>query len=276
MKTILITNDDGYISKGLIDLVESLRDMANIVVVAPANEKSACGHGLCVSKPLDLIKIKDNFYKLDDGSPTDCVYVALCELFPSRKPDLIISGINIGSNMGEDTTYSGTVAGAMEGAIHGIPSIAISQCVHDNYGEEDKIANRDFSLATLVVKNIANDILTSKLIINDRKFLNINVPQIPKDTCKGVKITHLGVKLFNPSISQIHSPRGKTYHWIGFNKASWSRRDNSGNAYLRDYSGELISDFEAITDGYISITPMQLDLTDYEMMKYLDYSNLLK
>lgn len=271
MKTILITNDDGYISKGFTDLRNALMGIARVIAIAPANEKSACGHGLSVSKALEIIKVEDDFYKLNDGSPTDCIYVGVREFFKDKKPDLIISGINIGSNMGEDTTYSGTVAGAMEGAIHDIPSIAISQFIDDNFGEDFKTANRDFSLALSFITHIASDILSNKIVIGHRKFLNINIPPLQVNECKGVKITQLGYRFFNGGISSFLSPRGHTFHYLGMNPFEYKERDNTNNPYFSDFNDiEIISDFEALNRGYISLTPMQLDSTSYEDIIYLN------
>ena len=143
MKRILITNDDGYQSPGLLALKEALSSLGHVMIVAPASEKSACGHGMTLTRPLRFIKLDDDFYKLDDGTPTDCIYLSLHALYEEGfKPDLIVSGINIGSNMGEDVSYSGTASAAMEGVLHDIPSIAISQVLQDkNY------FGFDFSLA---------------------------------------------------------------------------------------------------------------------------------
>lgn len=277
-KTIFLTNDDGYFSQGLLALRDALSQIARVIVVAPAHEKSACGHGLCVNKPLQLIKLENDFYKLDDGSPTDCVYIGIHELFSHKKPDLIISGINIGANLGEDTTYSGTIAGAIEGALQGISSIAISQFINDKYGEEDKIIKRDFTLAVDIIKKLALDILNNKYAIGHRKFLNINVPAIPKDKCKGIRITQLGYRIFYPTAERIQSPRNKEYHWIGLNPIRWEARDNSKNPYIKNnhyiYQNtpskiQAITDFDAVANDYISITPMQLDMTDYENMQSL-------
>ena len=115
---ILITNDDSYEAKGLETLIDAVKDLGDIYIVAPAHPKSACSHSLTITKPLRFIKVKENFYKLDDGTPTDCVYLSFPELFNGEKPDLILSGINHGANLGEDVTYSGTAGGAMEGALH--------------------------------------------------------------------------------------------------------------------------------------------------------------
>lgn len=270
MKTIFITNDDGYISKGFTDLRSALKKVANVIALAPANEKSACGHGLSVSRPLELSKIEDNFYKLDDGSPTDCVYVGMRELFKDSKPDLIISGINIGSNMGEDTTYSGTVAGAMEGAIHGIPSIAISQYIDDSFSEDLKTADRDFSLGLDFITKLARSILDGKYEIGHRKFLNVNVPALSISACKGVRVTQLGYRLFNGGIESFFSPRHRTFHYLGMNPFEFKERDNANNPYFEQLGDlEIISDFEALSRGYISLTPMQLDSTSYEDIRRL-------
>lgn len=277
-KTIFLTNDDGYFSQGLLALKDELSKIARVVIVAPANEKSACGHGLCVNKPLQLVKLDDDFYKLDDGSPTDCIYIGMYELFSNKKPDLIISGINIGANLGEDTTYSGTVAGAIEGALQGISSIAISQYINDKYGEEEKMIKRDFSLAVDTIKKLAVDILNNRYTIGHRKFLNINVPAVSKDKCRGIKITQLGYRIFSPTACKMQSPRNNEYHWIGLNPMRWGERDNSKNRYINNnhYTHnnkiskiQVITDFWAVANDYISITPMQLDMTDYEDIQYL-------
>ncbi|TLD84326.1 5'/3'-nucleotidase SurE [Helicobacter trogontum] len=275
-KTIFLTNDDGYFSQGLIALRNTLSDIARVVVVAPAHEKSACGHSLCVSKPLQLIELERDFYKLDDGSPTDCVYVGLCELFSTEKPDLLISGINIGANLGEDTTYSGTVAGAIEGALHGIQSIAISQFIDDKHGEDNKLVNRDFTLALDTIKQLASDILHNRYLIGHRKLLNINIPAIPKDKCKGIQATQLGYRIYNSKAQDMQSPRGQKYHWIGLNPIQWQERNNIDNPYIKnnhyiyqDMQMPVVNDFEAVMNNYVSITPMQLDMTDYVCMQTL-------
>lgn len=277
-KTIFLTNDDGYFSQGLLALRNALSQIARVVVVAPAYEKSACGHGLCVNKPLQLVKMEEDFYKLDDGSPTDCVYIGIHELFSHKKPDLVVSGINIGANLGEDTTYSGTLAGAIEGALQGISSIAISQAIDDKYGEEDKMVKRDFTLALDIIRQLSFDILSNKIIIGHRKLLNVNVPAIPKEACKGVRITQLGYRIFSPVVQHMKSPRNKEYCWIGLNPMQWKSRDNSknhnvkNNHYIQDgmeSKMKVIADFDAIASNYVSITPMQLDMTDYEDIHYL-------
>lgn len=252
MKTILLTNDDGFFSSGLLALREALQDLARIVIVAPACEKSACGHGLTLNKPLKLIQIQEDYYKIDNGTPADCVYLALHSLFPTQKPDLVISGINLGSNMGEDITYSGTVAGAMEGTIYGIPSIAISQVLKNL----DKNHN-DFSLAKQIIKTIVSQIFSSSFPLKDRKLLNINIPNTKE--FKGYKITQTGYRLYEHTAQKSKNPRGQEYFWLGLHPLKWKDRPNA----------KIMSDFDATQKGYVSITPITLDLTSYEDLDVL-------
>jgi 5'-nucleotidase len=252
-KTILITNDDNYQSKGLKALIKILKPMANLVIIAPANEKSACSHSVTLTKPLELIKIKKNFYKLDDGTPSDCVYISKKAIFRDKKPDLIISGINEGSNMGEDITYSGTVAGAMEGVLQGIPSIAISQVIDNNNRN-----NLNFNLAKQVIKLIVTKYLQEDMPLSDRELLNINIP--PVGNIKNIAITYAGYRIYGNDTHIYKSPRGKKIYWLGLHPLKWKQRNNNNN---------LLSDFDAIQQKFISITPIKLDLTIYEKIKHL-------
>ena len=244
MRRIFITNDDGYQSPGLIALKEALSPLGHVVVVAPATEKSACGHGMSLTHPLRFIKIDDDFYKLDNGTPTDCVYLSLYSLY-DNPPDLIVSGINIGSNMGEDVSYSGTVAAAMEGVLHDIPSIAISQVLKDknHFGF-------DFALAKESIYKLAKKILEGGFPLANRQFLNINIPQIQPKECKGFKITELGIRVYGNDAQLHRNPRGEEYYWLGLHPLSWRERD-----------GKEESDFSAIFDNFVSITPITLDFT---------------
>lgn len=252
MKNILITNDDGYESPALKALIDVLKNLANVIVVAPASEKSACGHGLSLTRPLRFIKIEDNFYKLDDGTPADCIYLALNTF--KITPDLIISGINIGSNMGEDVTYSGTVAGAMEGAIREIPSLAVSQVISNKF----EAYSYDFSLAQEIIHDIVKNILNGTFPLSKRKLLNINIPQIKKNKYKGIKITQLGYRIYGNDAHLNRNPRGEEYYWLGLHPLAWEERAE-GN-----------SDFKAVFDGYTSITPLMLDLTSYDDLQSLN------
>ena len=144
-KRVLITNDDGFDSEGLLALKEAIEPLADVVIVAPTIQKSACGHSLTLTRPLHFVELAENFYKLDDGTPSDCVFLSLTKLFKERKPDLVVSGINIGANLGEDITYSGTAAAAMEAVLQGIPALAFSQvckgdCSNLNYELAKEVA----------------------------------------------------------------------------------------------------------------------------------------
>ncbi len=255
-KSILITNDDGYEAKGLKVLIEAVKDLAQITIVAPATQKSACGHSLTLTKPLKFIRVDDDFYKLDEGTPSDCVYLALNTLFSEKKPDLILSGINEGSNMGEDITYSGTASAAMEGVLHGIPSISFSQVLSEGFKSRDRI---DYSLAKRVVREISRKILNNSFPLSGRKFLNINIPDISEKKCKGYKITKAGYRIYYNTAQVNRNPRGEEYYWLGTHKLEWIGSEDKS------------CDLEAIKEGYISISPIKLDMTSYE-----DIENLKK
>ncbi|PAF46658.1 5'/3'-nucleotidase SurE [Helicobacter sp. 12S02634-8] len=255
-KKILLTNDDGYDSLGLRALKEALSAFGEVLIVAPSSEKSACGHGLSLTRPLRFIRVDDDFYKLDDGTPADCVYLALNTIYAEgHRPDLVVSGINLGSNMGEDITYSGTAAGAMEGAIQGIPSVAISQVMKDkNLGDIF-----DFALAKEVITTIAQKIFSGHFPLGDRKFLNINVPHIAPCDFKGYQITQEGYRLYGNAAHRNCNPRGQEYYWLGLHPLAWQKRKGARE----------ISDFDAIAQGYASITPITLDMTSYEDIESL-------
>ena len=257
MKQILITNDDGFDAIGLKALVNALSPLAKIVVVAPAKNKSACGHSLTLDRPLRMINVDDDFYKIDDGTPTDCVFISLNNLFKEGfKPDLVISGINIGANMGEDITYSGTAAAAMEAVLQGVPAIAISQVCKDRC--QDISNGWDFALAKDTIAKIAKKILTNSFPLGERRFLNINIPPIKKDECNGIKITRAGLREYGNDTHRHYNPRGEEYYWIGLHPLIWQESKNKD------------CDFEAIKANYISITPIMLDLTSYDDISKLN------
>lgn len=251
---ILVTNDDGYEAKGLLCLVKALKELddVEVTVVAPANEKSACGHSLTLVRPLRFVSVEDDFYKLDDGTPTDCVYLSLSTLFEHAKPDLLVSGINRGSNMGEDITYSGTAAGAMEGVLHDVPSIAISQVM--DFTDPDG----DYSLASKTIKKLVTKIREGCFPLPQREFLNVNIP--PKKNEATMKVTYAGYR-FYANDSHVHrNPRGEEHYWLGLHPLNFAPRENAKG----------LSDYEAIEAGYISITPIMLDLSAYKSMKTLE------
>lgn len=256
MKHILITNDDGFESKGLHALAEALKPFGNITVVAPTVEKSACGHSLTLTRPLRFIELDDDFFKLDDGTPTDCVFLALNKLFAEgSKPDLVISGINKGANMGEDITYSGTASAAMEAVLQGIPAIAVSQVCIDKCQNVDDMG---YDLAMQSIAALVSRIFEDKFPLPERKFLNVNIPPIHADECRGFKVTRAGKRAYGNDAHVHWNPRGHEYYWIGLPRLDW--HITKGH----------ITDFEAVDQGYVSITPVHLDMTSHDDIQTLE------
>ncbi len=241
-KTILITNDDGFDSNGIKKLAKALKKIANVVVVAPANEKSACGHSLTLTKPLQLKQVKKDFYLLDDATPSDCIYIALHSLF-DKKPDLVVSGINKGANLGEDITYSGTASACMEAVLQGIPAIAFSQVYKNG------VENINYKVAKKVAKKLCKKILDNSFPLEERKFLNVNIPPIKK--FKGFKVTRAGKRDYGNQANTYKSPRNEKFYWIGLPSYKWFN------------SKENDCDLSAINKGFVSITPVHLDMTSH-------------
>ena len=256
MKQILLTNDDGFDAKGLLALKNALEDIAQIKIVAPATQKSACSHSITLSRPLRLIEIKQNYFKLDDATPSDCVYFALNQLYKNAKPDLIISGINHGANLGEDISYSGTCGGAMEGILQGIASIAVSQ-----YYQNDSIDKYGFDLACEITRNLVIDIFEKGFPLKNRQFLNLNIPAVPKNAYKGLKIVPIGNRDYDTKIQTATDPRGGKYYWLG----------EPSIKSLSDENYEC--DLNAVFDGFASLTPIKLDYTAYESLEGLKIWN---
>lgn len=256
MKHILITNDDGYEAIGLQALIEALRPIAKLTIVAPATEKSACGHSLTLTKPLKLICVDDDFYKVDDGTPTDCIFLSLNTLFKDGfKPDLVISGINIGANMGEDITYSGTASAAMEASLHGIKSIAISQVCKDRCA--DIKTSQDFELAKKTIKELVTKIFEDGFPLNGRRFLNVNIPPISPNFCNGIKVTKAGHRYYGNDVKTNRNPKGEEYHWIGLHPLIWEPSEDQS------------CDFEAIKNNFVSITPIWMNMTNFDDLESL-------
>lgn len=256
MKRILVTNDDGFESPGLHALAEALRPLGHVTIVAPTTEKSACGHSLTLTRPLRFVEIDDDFFKLDDGTPTDCVYLAKHALFDEGKtPDLVVSGINKGANMGEDITYSGTASAAMEAVLQGIPGIAFSQVCKDRCQNIDELG---FELAKEVAYTLGKKVLEGGFPLRQRRFLNVNIPPIAPERCRGYKITKAGYRLYGNDAQLHRNPRGEEYYWLGLHPLEWVP------------DAAQICDFEAIADNYVSVSPIQLDLTSHEDLAHLE------
>jgi 5'-nucleotidase len=239
---ILVTNDDGYRSEGIHALAAALKSIGEVTVVAPVEEASAIGHALTLRRPLRLEMIRDGVYGVD-GTPTDCVNVALTQVFRSRPPDLIVSGINKGYNLGDDITYSGTVAGALEGALLGFPSIAVS--LRQTRGAYD------FSAAARAAAHVAEALLRKPLPA--RTFLNINVP---KGEPRGYRATVQAKRNHVTSVAERHDPKGRPYYWIEEGQNDWEPHDRS--------------DYQAVKDGYVSVTPLQPDLTAHDALSAVE------
>lgn len=240
MPRILVTNDDGVHGAGIRALAAALEPLGEVTVVAPAMESSAVGHALTLVRPLRLDRIDERTYSVD-GTPTDCINLAIVHVLGGT-PDLVVSGINTGYNLGDDVTYSGTVAGAMEAALAGVPGIAVSLCRSKTY---------DFTQAAEVARGMAVQVL--QLGLPPRTFLNINVP---RERARGLRVTVQARRTQRMSIRESEDPRGKRYYWIDDVRCEWD--------------GNPQSDFEAVQAGYVSVTPLQLDLTDRRALDFVE------
>ena len=241
MVRILVTNDDGYRSDGIQALARALGDIGDVTIVAPMTEASAIGHALTLRRPLRLDRLDDRTFAVD-GTPTDCVNIAVTQVFRGL-PDLILSGINKGWNLGDDVTYSGTVAGALEAALLGVPAIAVS--LRQTRGDYD------FSHAARAAAQVAGAILQRPL--PPRTFLNMNVP---KGQPQGFRTTVQARRNHVTSVAERHDPKGRPYYWIEEGQNEWQPHDRS--------------DYQAVRDGYISITPLQPDLTAHAVLDLVE------
>lgn len=239
---VLLTNDDGVTAKGLQVLRNELSKAFQVWVVAPDREQSATSHSLTLQHPLRINRIADRFYSVD-GTPTDAVMLGVHAIL-KRKPDILISGINHGPNMGDDVSYSGTVAAAMEGTILNIPSIAVSNV---NWSA------RHFEPGARFVRKLVKFLLKNGL--PKYTFLNVNVPD-KKQAIKRFKITRLGKRMYSDVVIEKIDPRGRNYYWIGEQSLVWERKEED-------------TDFAAIKKGYVSITPLHLDMTDYKALEQI-------
>ncbi len=250
MPVILVTNDDGISSAGIKVLAKTLRTIGEVYVVAPETEQSAVAHALTLHRPLKFEKTAARTYFIN-GTPTDCVIIGVNKILP-HKPDIIVSGINNGANLGDDITYSGTVAAAIEGTLLGVPSIAVSLATanHDGHGFK-----KGSSARLIAASNFARELALKVLDrgLPSDTLLNVNVPEVEK--IKGVRITKQGKMVYDNGIQELKDPRGRQYYWIGGGVPKWERGENT--------------DFQAVWDGYISVTPVHLDLTNYEALEHI-------
>ena len=253
---ILVTNDDGILSEGIYTLAKRLKSIADeVIVVAPNSEQSATGHSITLNQPLRVSKVK--FFETDieayavNGTPVDCVKLAIEAVLKDRRPDLVISGINNGPNLGTDVIYSGTVSAAVEAAILEIPSIAMSMSTHQV---------SDYSGAADFACKIAKTIF--QLHNRNETIINVNYPTIPEEDIKGVKVTTLGIRKYTNAFEERKDPRGNSYYWV------------SGT--VRDMEQTEESDITAIAANYISITPIHFDLTHFQTYKELKQLHIEK
>jgi len=241
----LCTNDDGFLAHGLKCLVAAAEPLGEVTVVAPDREQSATSHSLTLHHPVRPINRGERRWQID-GTPTDCVMLAVEVLMPER-PDFVLSGINHGQNMGEDVLYSGTVAAAMEGISIGIPSIAISFAGGDLRADVTMLDDQ-IEMLTELLRH-----LTSLPAYPPNTLLNVNIPPVRRSENRGVRLTRLGQRVYSDSIKRMEDPWGREIFWIGGGSIEWS--------------GPADSDFMAVREGYISVTPLHLDVTHHAMLR---------
>jgi 5'-nucleotidase len=238
---ILCSNDDGIAAEGLALLVEVCGKLGEVTCVAPDREQSATSHSLTLARPLRPVRRGERTWQVD-GTPTDSVLLGLGALAGAR-PDFVVSGINHGHNMGEDVLYSGTVAAAMEGLAFGIPGVAVSfagteHALIRTYGE--------------VLERLLRQLLVPERFPADT-LLNVNLPPRPAAEVRGVRVTTLGKRIYSESLTKMKDPWGRDIWWIGGGQLSWSGREDS--------------DFQAVEDGFISVTPLHVDITNYRLLE---------
>ena len=237
---ILVTNDDGIYSDGIRQLATAMRELGDVTIVAPDREQSAASHALTLNRPLRLLQIEEGEW-IVDGTPTDCVNLAVLHLLRDRRPDMVVSGINFGPNLGDDVTYSGTISAAFEGALLGIPSIAFSALVGEHFAFDP-------------CARFAKELVTQAFETHRDPSIVLNV-NFPVSSFAGVEVTRLGRRMYTEGVIERLDPRGKKYYWIGGEPPVWERDEGT--------------DFAAIDAGRISITPLHLDLTHHASMERL-------
>ncbi|MBE2264450.1 MAG: 5'/3'-nucleotidase SurE [Burkholderiaceae bacterium] len=240
---ILISNDDGYQASGIVALHDALKDIADVEVVAPEQNNSAKSNALTLHSPL-TVSTAANGFRYVNGTPADCVHIALTGLLGYR-PDLVVSGINNGANMGDDTIYSGTVGAAMEGYLFGIPAIAFSQ-IEKGWAHIDAAAAK--------ARELVQQLMAHRIVGAAPWLLNVNIPNLPVEQIRPVKVCRLGRRHAAESVITQVSPRGDTLYWIG-----------AAGPAMDDAEG---TDFHATEHGHVVMTPLKVDLTDHENLRY--------
>lgn len=247
MPVFLITNDDGYFSPGIQALREELKKLGRVVTVAPDRNLSGVGHSLTFNMPLRIRRVDEDFWTVIGGTPADCVHLGYYVILEGKKPDLVCSGINEGPNLGEDITYSGTVSGAMEGRILGIPSVAFSA-----FGRDEV----DFRSVAQVCKEVVLKVLQYGM--PEDTYLNVNIPNLPPDEIRGFMFTRQGKRAYKEKVLRLLDPQRRPLYWITAEEFGWELEEGT--------------DYWAVYHGYVSITPLQLDLTNYRALRSLQES----
>ncbi|GAB4333404.1 MAG: 5'/3'-nucleotidase SurE [Desulfobulbaceae bacterium] len=242
MTWILVTNDDGVYAPGIRALHEAVRHLGRAVIVAPEQDKSAVSHSLTMNRPLRVRQLEEDVYTLD-GTPTDCATIGMNKVLP-EKPALLVSGINPGPNLGDDISYSGTVSAAIEGTMYGIPSLAFSLAGEPPF---------DFETAASIAWKLAS--MALEFGLPEKTLLNINIPPLRPEEIRGVKFTTQGRRIYSNAIQETFDPWGRKHYWIGGGTVHWS--------------GGEETDEQAVNEGYISVTPIQLDLTNHAGRDFL-------
>jgi 5'-nucleotidase len=243
---ILISNDDGYRARGIRLLREALAPVGEVTMVAPDRNRSGASNSLTLDVPLRVYESEPGVYFVGGGTPTDCVHLAVSGLF-DYEHDMVVSGVNDGPNLGDDVLYSGTVAAAIEGRFLGLPTIAVSLCTHPDSG-------RHFEVGAEVARLLVSQLQRKPL--EQARILNVNVPDVPFGELRGFRTTRLGYRHRSEPVIKARDPRGRPIYWIG--PAGASQDAGPG------------TDFDAVANGYVSITPLQIDLTRHTALSELE------
>lgn len=246
MQVILVTNDDGVHSPGLTSLFHAMKTLGDAYLIAPDRERSAVGHALTMHRPLKVDQLQERIYSIN-GTPTDCVAVGIHKILPTR-PAFVVSGINKGANLGDDITYSGTVSAAIESTIMGIPAFAVSLVM-----QQKTLSRISFEPAATIAAAIGSYILAHSLPYDT--LLNVNIPDVPYDKLRGMRLTRQGKRIYDDSIKETFDPHGQKHYWIGGGNPFWEHGEDT--------------DIQAVQDNCVSVTPIHLDLTNYDALNFL-------